>query len=778
MTMIDSTTEDAASQGPYREAAKPWTADDYRWAAPPEELGKIIEEARDAYYADLETSGVGALVRRSVASYYGADPEHGGSSAYVRLGGARGQKVLVNINHYQSIANQVNVLVTANRPAIQAQADTSTYGPTEDTTIATQVLEHDLAHKGLEDVLVRLNGRAFMMGEAAVLQGWNPLAGKVVGKGPDGKPVYEGDIETVPLSVFDLVRDTSKPLDEAHDMEWCLARRSGSRHELLALVEEISRRAPVDPETMARYRETILTLPTVAGAVEEGMTANARVRRRWETAQKTDRVQYWQLFVRPSSLLPRGRYALFLTSNCVPYAGDLPYDSIPVELLAPDYEEDSPWGTTPLFNLLSPQALFNAAISIVASNFENWGEQAMWLKPGSAGPKPLDVGGHEFYESEFKPEPIDRLAIGGEQFTYLEMLEGILEKLSAIGSLSRGEAAPGSSGAKNALLDAIAMRTYSMSQKAWANALTRIYNARLNVYKRHATTERLIFVVGEDDTSAVKHFKSDSLKGVARVMIKLGHPAASSVEGRQELAKFYAEQGWLTSSMEFNQVLATGRSDALDQRDRNDGRLVKSTVDRIRKTSAKLPIAPARGTMVAGPPVPSPMTGIPMQGPPVDAFEQWRTTNIPKDGGVPVALVARHCFAIRQLTGYLNSPEALEDDRFAACLIAHINARIDARLELVSTMAWVAEVIDEPLTPSEQMAMQAQAEPPPGPDGPMPPPGGPPSEGAPEVMRAEVPGGDGAVPGGDGAPGEMPVMPRDPRTGEQVDVMGGGGGGI
>jgi hypothetical protein len=767
---MDSTDN---AQGLHGEAPAAWTKDDYRWAAPREELGRLMEEARDAYYQDLEESGTAGQIRRSVATYYGADPESGGSSSYVRLGGANGQKVLVNINHYQSIANQVNVLVTANRPAIQAQADTSSHGPTEDVIVATQVLEHDLAHKNLEDILVRLNGRAFMMGEAAVLQTWNPLAGKLLGPGPDGLPLYEGDIETVPLSAFDLVRDTSKALDESHDMEWCIVRREGSRHELLALVKELARREKIAPEQLADYREAILSLPSVGAGLEEGVSANAYVRRRWEGAQKSDRVRYWQLFVRKSCILPRGRYALMVTPDCVPYAGDLPYETLPVEILTPDYEEDSPWGTTPLFHLLSPQTLFNAAISIVASNFENWGDQAMWVKPSGEGAVPRDVNGQEFYESEHKPEPIDRLAIGGEQFTYLELLEGILEKLSAIGSLSRGEAAPGSSGAKNALLDAIAMRTYSMSQKAWAGALNRIYNSRLNVYKRHATTERLIFVVGEDDASAVKHFKGDALKGVARVMIKLGDPAASSVEGRKELAKFEAEQGWLTTSTEFHQVLMTGRSDALMQRDRNDARLIKTTIDRLRKTAAKLPQAPPRGTMVPGPPMPDPATGMPMPGPEVDAFDQWQQQAVPPKGGVPVALVARHLLAIRELSGYLNSPEALEDDRFAACMLSHINARIDARVELVQTMPWVAEAIGEPLTPSEQMAAQAPPPPPPGDPTAMPPPGGaPPMDGpAPEVARAEVPGGEAV-------PGAMPVMPRDPRSGEQVDVMGGAGGGI
>ena len=748
------------------EAPPEWSTKDYWAAAPREEIGKQMQPWIDAYYEDLEGSGRLERIRRSVATYHGADPEAGGSSSAVRFGGEQGQAVMANVNHYRSILNQAHVLVTSSRPSMSAQADDSTYGPTEETILAVQIIDYDMAHRRLEDALAQLPMKAFQQGEAALLQAWDPLAGKRIGVGPDGRPLFEGDVIDVPLGPLDVIRDTTRALTPVQDHPFVIVRRRALRHELLKRFPE--------------YEEAIRGLPS---AIDETKTGGGRfgsLLRTWSEKSQavSGEVYYYELYHAATFVLPEGRYALMLTPDDVPIAAPLGYAEIPVHIMPCDYEEESAWGTSPMWDLLSPQSLYNACLSVISSNHEGFGKQALQIVNGGEDPvRRLAVDGLEVFDSTAEIKPIERLRISADSFTYLELLQGILETLSAIGKIARGDSEPGSSGANNALLDAVATRTYSVASREWTKAQERIFNARLNIYKVFATEPRLLRIAGEDDAAAIRHWTRDDLQKVARVTVKIGNPVAASVEGRKRLADEWADRGWITTPEQHVQVITTGRADPLFQRARNELRLLKLTVQRLREIARRLPEPPERGAMVPGEPTIDPMSGMPMPGAPVDAFEQWAATAVPPNGGVPIALTQKHLLAITELSGHLNSPEALEDERFAACILSAVQGHIDMREKLVTTKPWLCEAIGEPLLPSEAAAMA----PPPMPanDNGAPPDGMPmpandnaaPTGLDAPPLRAEVPGSEpGPV-----SPDTLPFMPRDPRSGEPVQVQGAGG---
>lgn len=746
-----------------------WSTQDYWAAAPRAKLGKQMQPWIDAYYDDLEGSGRLERIRRSVATYHGADPESGGASSHVRFSGEDGQSVMANINHYRSILNQAHVLVTSSRPAVSAQADDSTYGPTEETILAVQIIDYDMAHRRLEDALSQLPMKAFQQGEAALLQVWDPLAGKAIGVGPDGRKMYEGDVVDVPLGPLDVIRDTSRALTPVHDHEWVIVRRRANRHELIARFPE--------------YEDCVRAMPTVIDETKAGGGRYGSLLRTWgEKSQGVSGdVFYYELYHAASFVLPEGRYALMLTAEDVPIAAPLGYAEIPLHIMPCDYEEESAWGTSPMWDLLSPQALYNACLSVISSNHEGFGKQALQIVNGGEDPvRKLAVDGLEVFDSSAEIKPIERLRISADSFTYLDALQDIIETLSAIGKIARGNSEPGSSGANNALLDAVATRTFSVASREWTKVQERIFNARLNLYKVFATEPRLLRIAGEDDAAAIRHWTRDDLQKVARVTVKIGNPAAASVEGRKALADEWADRGWITTAEQHIQVLTTGRADPLFQRARNEMRLLKLTVQKLREVSRKLPEPPERGTMAPGEPIQDPMTGMLVPGPEVDAFEQWMTTAVPPHGGVPIALTQKHLLAITELSGHLNSPEALEDERFCACVLSAVQGHIDMRVKLVTEMPWLCEAIGEPLLPSELLSQQAAAmAPPPMPMG-GPPPDGMPmpanDNGAPMGLdappeRAQVPGSETGPVG----PESLPFMPRDPRSGEPAQVQGAGG---
>ena len=81
--------------------------------------------------------------------------------------------------------------------------------------------------------------------------------------------------------------------------------------------------------------------------------------------------------------MPDGRYLIFLSSEVSLFDGPPPYRFIPVFRMAPSNIIGTPFGYTPMFDLLPIQEAINSLYSTVLTNQNSFGIQNIMLPKGS-----------------------------------------------------------------------------------------------------------------------------------------------------------------------------------------------------------------------------------------------------------------------------------------------------------------------------------------------------------------------------------------------------------
>lgn len=732
MTDMALPAEEIEEPAPARPQARAWEPGDYWAAAPMAELGALVRRRVLGYYAEVEAQGLLSMWRRAHAQYYGLGDGHSyATAAAVAFGGEQGERVAVDINHFGSVLDLDHTLITSVRPAARAQATNSTYGATEETLLAEQILEHDLHHKYLEESLKRVAMLARQYGEGTLVQTWDPTRGQPYGTDPEtGRVVHEGDVLDLACGPLDIIRDHTQPMSETRERDWVIVRRAVNRFELAHQYQE--------------HEETILALPSVADGGDDAVQIAPHTERGDASASscKSDEVFVFELYHRPTVLMPEGRFALCVASTALLVA-PLPYGSLPAHTMPSQVRDGSAFGHSSAWNCLSPQQLYNATVSAAVTNHDALAVQNIHLPPGGA----LDVdilGGLNLIRTEAEPKPLQLLQINEATFKLADLHRGDIEALSATSNVTRGD--PGTeaaSGAKVAFIDAMSVRARSGEQANYARLQERVFTARLDIYKRFVRTKRLVEIAGEDKSATVKEWTGDSLQRIARVTVSIGNPAMATVQERTALADKYVEYGWVTTPEQYTMVVATGRFDPIEKRDRNEMRLIALENAALR-----------RGEGVAQ----DPATGAPTPD---------------KASAVPVLKYHRHLLHLREHSSELSSPEAFDDPRFRTALAAHCAWHEEERARMVIEEPWLLEAMGEPPLESELAAMA----PPPMPGGPpeaLPPSG--PDTAPPSDEPVQVAGVDGSM--GGPSPAEMPRLPMMPDGSGRADPMATGGGGI
>ncbi len=750
------------------QAAPAWTPDDYWAAAPREQLGALMDERVTRFYEALKETGRLSLWQRSLAAYYGEDPDSGASSHGVSFAGTQGEVVLACANHYGSLVNHAHVLITASRPAAKPQAANTTYGATEDTLLADRIIEYDLHHKGLEDAQKHVARLAYQCGEGWLYQAWDTQAGRAYGADPEtGKRVYEGDVKLIPLAPIDVIRDPHHAVSPTQEHEWLIVRRPMNRHKLLAQFPE--------------HAAVIRALKPVSDTDKDRVLRMTGGR----TGTVTDEVWGYELFHAPSCIagMHAGRYALMLETTCV-LATPLPYETLPVHAMYADHEEGSAFGFSPAWNLLGPQQQLNAAMSTVATNHDAFGIQSVWMPPGEDEPDVTIVGGLRFVRTQVRPEALQLLTVAKESFDWIALQQDVMQTLIGINDVVRGD--PGAntkSGASQAFIAAMALQIMSGPQQGYARLLERSYSALIGIYKAFVKAPRLLELAGDDMASTVKQWTGQDLQGVSRIIVQIGNPAMNTLAARKELADEYAERGWITTPEQYAMVLTTGRVEPILKRDRDEMRLIAKENEALRRGTPEL-----KALIEQGPPQPPMvMPGDPMAMQAMAEHEQAVAAyeaqlNAQLEAVAPVIKYHRHLLHLREQSAVVNAPEALDDPMLAKVAAAHLAWHERERARMVAEEPWLLEALGEPLTPSEQMMAQG---PPPGPDvagmpgeGGIPAPspandnGMPPmaaNDNAPPDQRGPVVGIEGMP-----SPGQAPLMPLMPDGSGRARVDVGG----
>jgi hypothetical protein len=533
----------------------------YFAAQTPDKTVSVLLSKSNAWMHTLESNGYLDKLRDLWASYHGAYFDDIGAGHQLNFTGDQGELVQLPVNHLRNLGQHILNIVTSNRPSLEARATNTDYKSLVQTYLANGLLDYYMREKRLESHLKKAVEMAIVLGAGYIKMEWDATKGEEVEFNEETQSyIYEGDVMFSNLSPFDILFDTTKE-DNNHD--WMVCRVWKNKYDLAAKYPELA--------------DKIMGIPTKSDQ-------QVRFRLGFNQYEETDDVAVFEMYHKRSDALPDGRYILFLNEDIVLYDGALPYRQIPLFRIAPSDILGTPFGYTPLMDILPLQEAINALYSTILTNQNAFGVQNLYVPRGADIAVNQLQGGLNIIEGNqgLKPEPLNLTQTPGEIFRFLEMLEKTSETLSGVNSVSRGNPeASLKSGAALALVQSMSLQFMSGLQQSYIELIENVGTALIVMLKDFASTPRVAAIVGKNNRTFLKEYQGGDLSAINRVIVNVGNPLSRTTAGRVQMAEQLLQMGAIKTPQEYMQVINTGSLDSVTEDAQTELLLVKGENERL-----------------------------------------------------------------------------------------------------------------------------------------------------------------------------------------------------
>lgn len=529
----------------------------------------VLLAKADTWVNSLTTTGYLEKLKDMWAAYHGAYFSDAGSGHQISFSGEQGELVNLPVNHLRNLATHIIIMTTSNRPSMEARAVNTDYKSLVQTKLANNILDYYLREKRLEKYLKNAVEYAVVLGAGYIKMEWNATSGEVydyfedeaTGEPDPKRPIYEGDIEFSNLSPFDVVVDGTK---EGQTHDWVLVRSYKNKFDLAVKYKE--------------FEEKIVGLPTKSDLekLRIGMSS---------LDEETDDVPVYEFYHKKTDSMPNGRYMLFLSDDIVLQDLGLPFRMIPVFRISAGDILGSPYGYTPLFDILPIQEGINMLYSTILSNQNAFGVQNIYVPRGADISVSQLAGGLNVIEGNAqagKPEPLNLTNTPAELFKFLEMLEKTAETLSGVNSVARGNPeASLKTGAALALVQSMALQFMSGLQQSYVQLVEDVGSAIIKALQDYANVPRLIAIAGKSQRSEMREFSSKDISAISRVYVDVGNPLGRTIAGRMQLAEQMMQYQIIKNPNQLIEVMNTGRLDSLTDEIQDDLLLIRAENEKI-----------------------------------------------------------------------------------------------------------------------------------------------------------------------------------------------------
>lgn len=525
--------------------------------------GVLLDKAKswtDAITGNGYLDKLKRMYRAYHGMYYSAD---GSDGHEVSFSGEQGELAQLPVNHFRNIGEHIKVMTTSNRPSLEARATNTDYKSLRQTLLANNILDYYMKEKKLEEYLVRAVEYSIVLGAGFIKMDWNATAGEIYDYIEEtGTEIHEGDIEFSNISPFDVVFDTTR---ENQDHDWVLVRTWKNRFSLAAKYPE--------------HAEAILALPTKSDLEKYRFTMASQ-----GSLEKTDDVPVYEFYHKKDDSLPEGRYLLFLSEDVVLHDVPIPYRVLPVFRISPSDILGTPFGYSPLFDVLPLQEAVNSLYSTVLSNQSAFGVQNIWVPPGSSLNVNTLEGGLNVIESTAKPESLNLTQTPKEIFDFMSMLETKMETISGVNSVARGDPSglgSNPSGAAMALVQSMALQFISGLQHSYVRLIENVGTAIIKILQDYASAPRLIAIAGKKNRSYMKEFTSSDISSISRVVVDVGNPMARTTAGRVQMADQLLQYQLLKDPQQYIQIINTGNLEVVTEDIQNEYLLIRAENEKM-----------------------------------------------------------------------------------------------------------------------------------------------------------------------------------------------------
>lgn len=564
-------------------AAKPKGRTDRYWAAAPAgEIAAEITQRFDDYIEVCRITGRLDLWRKVYRATNGMDREGRHIAAEAARLGEQGEIVSMKANHARNLSNHIVNLTCESRLSFDCRAKNTDSESSEQTLCGQQWLDDRVREGGVGRTLRKAAKIATDYSEAFVVTDWDKDAGEVyevvmppeapagvaperLGQLEQQEPeyVHAGDVVVKAFYPDDVARDFHEESDGKSP--WHITREEVSIFRLAAKYPK-HRDAILQLGSVIRHSDTIL--PDHYGSARDQNSGQRTIVHTLYHAP-TPELREGRVVVVADELELDDR-TLVTDQYDVDAAGvekvtpkHLPY---PVHRMAPEDQGKTCFGYTSTFDLLTINDLIDALYSACATNAVTSAVNNFWSPPGNTVSVSELAGALNLIQSQVKPEVLELNKIGGESFELIKMSETLLEIISGVNSVARGNpdgALKGASGSALALLQSMTIQFASGLQEGYGQLAESVGQAMMELFQAFATIERWVQVVGKADQKYARQMTRDDVAAVSKVVVDLGNPATRTFAGRKQLADEMLQQGMFKRPQQYLLFIATGRFEAL-----------------------------------------------------------------------------------------------------------------------------------------------------------------------------------------------------------------------
>src|SRR5690606_36166773 len=98
---------------------------------------------------------------------------------------------------------------------------------------------------------------------------------------------------------------------------------------------------------------------------------------------ETDLIPVYEFYHKRTSAMPDGRYIMFLSQDITLLDAPMPYRQLPVYPITPSKYLGTPYGYSPLFDIIGIQDAVNGAYSTILTNQSTFGTENVVIPEGS-----------------------------------------------------------------------------------------------------------------------------------------------------------------------------------------------------------------------------------------------------------------------------------------------------------------------------------------------------------------------------------------------------------
>lgn len=515
-----------------------------------------LQKKVDDYYNYLVSANLVELWRRSYRAYYGMRQNVGSTGwgvfdvGQVIASGNQGEIARVKVNQYANLLTHQLTMVTANRPALECRAINSDAKSLVSAKLGDGILEYFLRERKLERNYFLALETALILGEGYVVLGWDPNKGNIYGKGPNGGPLYDGDLTATNYTPFQVIKDVMKNSDE--EQNWYILHNKKNRYDLMVqyphLADQLEKVA--SDQTTAANR-TFADPSKIIAATSFG-------------TQDSDDIPYMEFFHKKTKSVPNGRYTIFVNGDIKLFDGPLPFREIPVYRIAAKNIIGTPFGWTVAFDILGLQELLDKLYTVVSTNIMGSGVQNFWLPPGS-GVNVSELGGNRsLIESMVKPEVLQLLQTAPEVYAFINKVEGVMQTLAGISDVTRGNLPSSNmSGSAMAFMASQAITFNSGFQASSNQLLESIGTGSINILKDYAATPRLATIAGKQNRPQLTEYMGQDLEGINNVVVDSTSAVSKTIAGKISIADNLLKAQMIQTPQEYLTLLQTGQMEPL-----------------------------------------------------------------------------------------------------------------------------------------------------------------------------------------------------------------------